>query len=282
MGNPNDVLPVGRFSPSPGLFVDRTENSVTISGEMELYGPEANAVRARSIQDSINTAWTSAFSDGYSVTCNITVRYRGAGSGAGSVTQIEAVKMSGPSHVSPALRGRSMTLNSNEPDAFTWTPAHEFGHIIGLQDRYSEPIISKIKATWGGTRTNTVQPGYAGNLMAQTGGALCIKNVADVATENEPSPYWINDDDQVASWVNTHPLLDVGRLSTVHKIKAITVLMGGWVSPQDMVAICKLCSSVTTKDEAKAIRAAVDPTQLKDMGQRINMRLAFDKMPKAR
>jgi hypothetical protein len=42
----DEVLPVGRFSPAPGIFVDRTEKSVVITGAMELYGPEASAARA--------------------------------------------------------------------------------------------------------------------------------------------------------------------------------------------------------------------------------------------
>jgi hypothetical protein len=96
--------------------------------------------------------------------------------------------MSGPSHVSPGLRGRTMTLNANEPDAFSWTPAHEFGHILGMQDRYSETIMSRIKGSFGGARSNTVHTGYQGNLMAETGGGLASKNVADLASENAPSP----------------------------------------------------------------------------------------------
>jgi hypothetical protein len=280
MSEPNEVLPVGRFSPSPGLYVDRTENSVDISGVMELYGPEATTVRAGSIQHSINTTWTAAFPDGSSVNCNITVRYRGPGSDADSnATQIEADKISGPSHVSLGLRSRSMTLNANEPNAFTWTPAHEFGHIIGLKDRYSEGIISKIKSTWGGTRTTAVEPGYRGNLMAEDNGALESKNVADVARENEPSPYWINDDDQVRAWVNAHPLTDIGKLSTTNKLKAIRTLMGGWISDDDVTAIARICSSVTSRTEANAIRGGVDLLDFTSIGQRTTVRVAFGRMP---
>jgi hypothetical protein len=90
--------------------------------------------------------------------------------------------------VTPGLFSRSMTLNANERDAFTWTAAHEFGHIIGLGDKYSEPILSKIRAIWGGARINTVQPGYANNIMAVDGGVLTSQNLADLAAENEPSP----------------------------------------------------------------------------------------------
>lgn len=273
-----DVLPVAKFSPSPGLFVDRTDKSVNISGAMELHGLEANIARATSIQDSINTTWTRTFPDGYSVNCTITVTYCGKKSNSGNVTQIEAAKILGPSHVS-MLGRRSMTLNANEPDAFTWTSAHEFGHIIGLKDRYSETIMSKIKGSIGGERTNTVQAGYDGNLMAVDKGALESKNVKDIAEENEPSSYWINDDNQVRDWVNGHSLSDIGKLSTGNKLKAINTLMGGWISDDDVSAIARICSSVTSSTEANAIRSGVDLLNMTSLGQRSMVRMAFAKMP---
>lgn len=274
-----DVLPVARFSPAPGLILERTEKSVTISGKMELYGPEANAARAASIQNSINTTWTHTFPDGYSVTCNITVTYRGPGSTAGSATQIEADKLAGPSHVSPGLGGRTMTLNANEATAFTWTSAHEFGHIIGLNDHYSESIISKVKGRLGGKRTTTIQSGYGGNIMAVSGGALESKNIRDIAEENEPSPYWINDDDQVRDWITGHSPSAIGKLSTPNKLKAIKTLMGGWISDADVTAIARICSSVTTKTEADAIRDGVDLLDFSSLGQRTRVRVAFVQMP---
>jgi hypothetical protein len=263
-----DVLPVAKFSPAPGLFVDRTEKSVSISGAMELFGPEANAARASSIQNSINTTWTHGFPDGYAVVCNITVTYRSGASGAGNATQIEAENISGPSHVSPGLGGRSMTLNASERDAFTWTPAHEFGHIIELKDRYSESIMSEVGGTFGGTRTTTAHPGYESNLMAVSGGGLESKNIKDVAEENEPSQYWTNDDDQVRDWVNGHPLSDVAKLSTANKLNAIRTLMGGWISDDDVSVISRICSSVSSKTEADAIRGGVNLLDMTDLGQR--------------
>jgi hypothetical protein len=280
MSEASDVLPVQRFSPAPGIWIDRTEKSVAVTGAMELYGDEANAARALSIEHSINATWTQTFPDGYAITCNITVRYRGPGSSAGNATQIEAKQTSGPSHVRdvPGL-DRCMTLNASEPDAFTWTPTHEFGHILGLKDRYSESIMSKIVGSFGGTRSNTVHPGYQGNLMAVDQGKLESKNVADLATENEPSPWWLNDDDQVRAWVNAHSTGDIGRLSTASKLKAIKTLMGGWISDDDVDAMGKICSSVTTKAEADAIRNGVDLLDFTSLGQRTRMRVFFAKMP---
>jgi hypothetical protein len=274
-GTHDDVLPVARFSPAPGLFVDRTEHSLSISGAMELYGPEANAARAASIEQSINSTWNRAFSDGYTVTCAVTVTYRPPGSSAGHAAQIEAAKTTGPSH---ALLGE-ITLNANEPLAFTWTPAHEFGHVIGLKDRYSESIVSSIKGTFGGTRTSTPQPGYAGNLMAAQHGTLESKNVADVASETNPSAAWVNDDNEVRDWVNAHPPSDIASLPTASKLAAIDTLMGGWISDADVAAIVQICGSVTSKTEAASMRAGVKVSEMKNHGQRILVKLALDKMP---
>ena len=279
MSETDSVSPVGRFYPAPGIVVDRTEKSVTIGGAMELYGPEANEARAFSIQKSINAVWTTSFSDGYSVTCNITVTYRAPGSSEGNATQINAEKISGPSNVKRDWSGdRYMTLNANETEAFTWTPAHEFGHIIGLQDRYSEGIMSKIKGRFGGTRTTTVHPLYEKNLMAVDSGVLESRNLEDLGVENEPSPYWMNADDQVRDWVNAHSTLEIGKISTANKLKAIKILMGGWISDADVTAISKICSSVNTKSEADAIRAGVNLLDFTSIGQRTAVRVAFANM----
>lgn len=271
----NDMAPLGRFSPATGLWVDRTDFSIRISGQMELYGPEASAARALSIQNSINTTWTQNFTDGYSVTCNITVTYKGTGP-SGNAAKIEAEKMSGPSNVNPF---RKMTLNANDADAFTWTAAHEFGHVIGLKDRYSESIISKIKGKFGGTRTNTVHPGYDGNIMAVDQGTLASRNLADVAAENAPSPYWMNDDDHIRDWVSVRGAAEIAKLPTVHKLKAVKVLMGGWISDDDMKAIEKICLSVTDKSESQKIQAGVNLLDFSSLGQRTQMRVIYTRMP---
>ncbi len=277
----DEVLPVGRFSPAPGIIVDRTLNSVNITGAMELYGPEATAARALSVEQSINNTWTFSFSDGYSVSCKVSARFRDSHSKvAANATQIEALKMAGPSHVTDMPgRDRTMTLNANEPDAFTWTPAHEFGHIIGLKDRYSESIMSQIRGTFGGTRTTTADPKYQTNLMAVHGGVLEKQNVGDLASENAPSPYWVNDDVQVRNWTNAHSTIEIGMLSTANKLKMIHTLMGGWISDNDVDAMGRICCSVTTKVEAQAIQKGVDLLDFTSIGQRTRMRVFYSRMP---
>ena len=269
---------VSRFSPSAGLWVDRTGGAVTITGKMEMYGEEASAANAKTVQDSINATWTRNFPDGFIVQTNITVTYRGSNS-AGNATQIEACKMSGPSNVRPAWGGRKMTLNATEADVYTWTAAHEFGHIIGLDDRYEEGIVSKVKGKLGYERTVTVKPGYDGNMMAVDQGVLESKNVSDIGAENNPSSWWVNDDDHVRDWVNSHGGSDIAKLSTATKLQSIKTLMSGWISDDDMKAIKKIMANVKDKKEADAIRSGIDPLDFTSIGQRTQFRVAASQMP---
>jgi hypothetical protein len=274
------VPPVGRFSPAPSIIVDRTVNSVSITGNMELYGPEATSARAATIERNVNSTWTHSFDDGYSVSCNISVRFRDKDSRAGDATQIEALKCDGPSHVTDyPLFDRSMTLNATERDAFTWTPTHEFGHILGLEDRYSESIMSSIRGTWGGVRHTVATQGYQTNLMASSGGVLEKQNVGDLASENAPSPYWINDDDQVRDWVNAHSCIEINLLSTNNKVKMFQPLVSGWISDEDVDAMTRICSSVDDTQEGKSLQKSIDLHSFSSIGQRTRMRVSFTKMP---
>ncbi len=272
-----EVMPFGRFSPAKGLWVDRTDKSIQITGQMELYGAEATAARAAIIQTTINNTWTKHFPDGYSVTCQITVRLRGTGINT-PAAEIETDKISGPSNVNLAF-GRKMTLNAKEANAFTWTAAHEFGHVLGLEDKYSESIWSTISGKFGGSRTNTIHPGYERNLMGQNGGFLGSKNIADLASENEPSPYWMNGDDHVRDWVSMRTPAEIRSLSTVIKLRAIKKLMSGWISDDDVKTIEKLCLSVSDRLESQSMQKSINLLDFTSIGQRTQMRVIYTQMP---
>jgi hypothetical protein len=272
------ALPVATFQPAPGIFVDRAGNAVTITGNMQLTGGQATVAAARSIQDAINNTWNASFPDGHSITCTIIVTYLPPGTPPSSnATQITLDRITAPSHVSGSAGSRTMTLNASEPDATTWTPAHEFGHIIGLRDRYTESIMSTISGQFGGARSTPPEAGYSGNLMAQTGGVLEGKNLQNLQEENAPG--WTEDDDQVRDWLNRHSLAEIGRLSTATKLRLIHTLMGGWISDEDVNAISRICRSVTTRAEADQIRAGVDLLEFSSIGQRTMVRVAFAQMP---
>jgi hypothetical protein len=274
----NAVLPFARYSPSAGVTVDRTGNRVTIAGTIELSGESASPARARSMEKAINDAWTHDFGAAGSVTCDITVCYRPPGSRETGVTQVYAGWMLGPSET--ANYGRhDVYLNSDEADAFTWTAAHEFGHVVGLKDRYIESLFSRVRGEFGGTRAADVEPGYEHNLMGEQDGALGAQNVSDIASESEPSPLWIHDDDQVRDWVSAHTLAEIGGLSVHDKLTAIATLQGGWISDDDLEAMRRVCASVTSHDEGQALRSGVDLVRYTDIGQRTQMRVYLAEMP---
>ncbi|MCA9051546.1 MAG: hypothetical protein KDA89_22565 [Planctomycetaceae bacterium] len=276
----SDAIPVGRFSPSRGIWVDRTEKFVSITGTMEMYGSAASPQRASSVQSYINKVWNATFPDGYSVKCSIVVNYRTRDSQPSHVTQIEATTIMGPSHVSWGLQSKTMVLNATEGEiTWNWTAAHEFGHIIGLKDQYEETIMSSLRGIFGGSRSTPPRPLYAGNLMAVERGILGSRNIADIATETSPGEYGFDDDDQVRAWVGAHLVSEITGLSTDSKVRAIKTLMGGWIDDNDVSAIVKICSSVKSAVESNTIRRLVNPSDMNSSRQRIKVRDALNAMP---
>jgi hypothetical protein len=59
-----------------------------------------------------------------------------------------------------------MALDLDTPGALDWTVAHEFGHLMGLDDHYSESFLSQLRGAFGGERSgSTPDPGYESNIM---------------------------------------------------------------------------------------------------------------------
>ena len=248
--------------------------------QLEIYGAEATTAMAGTIEATIERIWNASFPDGSTVACNVSVAFRASTTPASSgATQIEIVRQAGPSYVSSGWGGRYMVLNLDGTDALNWVVAHEFGHLLGMDDRYLEGWWSKLSGSFGGQRTTTIVPGYEGNLMGEHAGALESKNVRDLAEENAPG--YFSDDDQVRAWVNNHTTAEIGALSTAAKLQAINVLLGGWVADEDIAASRAILRSVSARAEAEAIRQAIEPglIDLSSIGQRTQMRVALSQMP---
>lgn len=277
MGNELEPLPFGRFSPAKGIWVDKSDSNIRISGTMEMYGGDASVSAALQVQQTINSNWSFSFPDGNNVVCHVVIKYRAPGVSEGPYTQIEADKMIQPSQWNRITK--KLSLNTKEAGAFSWTAAHEFGHALGMGDRYTEPIWSKISALVGGPRSATPDKGYEGNLMAEVNGFLTTQNVIDLAQENQPSPYWMNDDDHVRDWITKHPAFEIKKLSTLNKLKAIKVLMSGWISDADMKAIAKICENTNSKMESDAIKRGINLLDFTSIGQRTQMRVIITRMP---
>jgi hypothetical protein len=91
----------------------------------------------------------------------------------------------------------------------------------------------------------------------------------------------LSDDDGVRAWVRNANPTAISALGAAEKVRMIGVLMEGWISSDDMVAMRRLLRGVTTRAEAERIRAAITPRLLEftDLGQRTQMRVALSQMP---
>ncbi|HEX5168485.1 MAG TPA: DUF4157 domain-containing protein [Cyclobacteriaceae bacterium] len=171
------------YNPGPGIAITLSGNAFVINANMEVYGPGATAAIASQMQSTISRVWNASFSNGYSVTSNISITARGATADS-SRTGIYVLNAEGMTRVMPSY----WVVGSNEvryfvgsPDTdINWTPAHEFGHLIGLPDHYSESILSRVGGLFGGTRTTTVDTGWEGNIMGSHGGVLESKNLEEL------------------------------------------------------------------------------------------------------
>ena len=171
----------GSVTMGPGITVSWNGNSMSIVAHMEVYGPSATAEIAQQIQDTINRVWNQSFPDGYSVSCQADVTYRAENAAEDSNrTQIHVIREPGVTNVSHSwlIGERYMTFNLFDAK-IDWTPAHEFAHLIGLPDHYSEGIVSKIRGRFGGRREATIDEGWQGNIMGQFDGVLESKNIQE-------------------------------------------------------------------------------------------------------
>lgn len=174
-------IPSGSKTMGPGITVRWSGNHMRITANMEIYGPEASEDIASQMEATIENYWNGSFDDNYQVTCNADINYRAEGTEASSSrTQIFVDDMAGPSVVTHYwIFGQDRSMNYNINSNINWTPAHEFGHLLGLPDHYSESAFSRISGHFGGERENTIDEGWEGNLMGAHGGVLEQKNLEE-------------------------------------------------------------------------------------------------------
>ena len=93
-------IPSGSKVLGPGITMRWSGNSVRITANIEVSGPEASADVASQIEASIENHWNASFDDGYSVSCAANVSFRAESTDAdSSKTQIIVDDLSGPSNV---------------------------------------------------------------------------------------------------------------------------------------------------------------------------------------
>jgi LysM repeat protein len=274
---------VGSYYEAGSLIVDRTDKEARISGFMEVEGDGATPENVATAEATINRYWNQSFSDGRRVICSVSL-HRGTSSFLSSKANVHIHTGSGVSHVNALTSNMSLYLmddSGNPTNALTWAVAHEFGHVLGLDDKYHEGLFSKVMAAIGkdSRRKSSLDPGYEGNLMAQTSGQLESKNIDDL--DKETSPSFREDDDRIRFWVARHSQADIASLNAATKINMINILLNGWISTDDMDAIDRICKSILTHEEGDAVGqdAAKRLLDIEDLGQRTRMRGILGNLP---
>jgi hypothetical protein len=277
------TLPVRRFNPAPGISIDVTENVVIITGECEVWGPAADADVARRMTESINRAWTRHLPYGYDIQTTVAVYYR-SDSDTENTGRLQiyfgSTWTGSNAHKGNGWKTARIKLNNKDNNAISQVLPHEFGHTLGLADRYDEAYWSKISSALGGPRGETpAHKEYENEMM---GGMKRVqrKTIDNLRAETEPSASWISDDDEVRDWLKAHSNADIAALTPQIKLTVLRVLMSGWISDADVDAMVLVTKNVTSPSEAKLLRGGIDPMEMKGVGQRTRFRIALDAMPK--
>jgi LysM repeat protein len=275
---------VGSWVADGSLVIDRTDKEVHVSGSMEGYGDGATRTNVATAEATVRKYWNQSFTGGYKVVCNVNINLRAPGASSSNDTKIDIDAGSGVAYVSGLTNNMTLYLkneNGTPSNDLTWAVAHEFGHVIGLDDKYTEGFFSKVMAIIGkdSKRKTAIVPGYQGNIMAQSYGNLESKNIADIDKDN--SPYFYQKDDRIRLWVSRHSKEKIAKLNAATKIKMIETLLDGFISEEDLDAIASICKSVASHVEADVIGRAIGIrlTGMTDIRQRTRMRGIISNMP---
>lgn len=181
----------GSATPANGIrvSVNRVSKTANVTANLETHGAAADAAKTSTLRSSISNHWNGSFADGFRITTSVSAAYRRPGQAANSgASQIEIVNAGTDS---PSVTNRSSsTIRLNldyVSNSLTWTSAHEFGHLMGLRDRYSTAFWDRVAAFFGGERGASIpDTGYENNIMAVNGGSLESKNVRDLIARYIP------------------------------------------------------------------------------------------------
>ena len=271
--------PVASYSPSPGIHVDRVGDQIRVTARLELSGDGASEAKALEIEQRIRDEWTGRFPDGSSIATDVQVAFRPPGQAESpDATQILLAHIGKrATHVEGDTN--RMVLNLDGQDMMK-AVHHEFGHQIGLRDRYTEPLISKLGNHWfeWDRWGFGVEPGYEHNVM-NNNEHVGAQNLHDLGAENTPTQS--TDDDQIREWASRRGEADLPGLATNTKIRMVGTLMDGWISDEDVTALEVICRTARPGEQASALREAIT-ARLGGMwgsGQRARVRAALDAMP---
>lgn len=82
----------------------------------------------------------------------------------------------------------------------------------------------------------------------------------------------LESDTQMREWVAANSAATIDKLPVTEKVRLMNRLLNGWVSDDDLVAIEKICSSVTSAAEMASIKTAISP-RVKELNSKQGGRL---------
>lgn len=90
---------------------------------------------------------------------------------------------------------------------------------------------------------------------------------------------YFSEDDEIRDWVSRQSLDAIGRQPVSEKIRMINTLLDGWISDDDVIAIERICLSVTTNSEMNYISSKITPrlSEMTSLGQRTRVRVALSR-----
>ena len=153
-------IPYGSKRIGRGITMNWSGNSIVLTADLEVSGAAATATIANQIKQTIENIWNAGFYDSYYVSCTVNLRFRSTGSEDSNRSQIYVTNDNSATNVSTfsTLYYSRMNYHINSSSVITWTPAHEFGHMLGLDDHYDEGTWSRIRDICGYSRNTTIQP----------------------------------------------------------------------------------------------------------------------------
>jgi Domain of unknown function (DUF4157) len=182
-------------APWPGISISWTYGlnstgvvvpSVTIAARLQLFGPNASEEIAEAMKREVESFWTTSFPDGSQVHTAVNVSRRDdAAPPDPDAIQVRVISAPIRSFVKDTAGGVEMTYTVSSGPG---TVSHEFAHLLGLDDRYSETwrsVVSDI--TFGAVAGATApDPGYEANVLGIAGGVLESTNIRDLLIRHGP------------------------------------------------------------------------------------------------
>jgi len=167
----------GTAHPEPGISVTWTGDNIVLQANLQVYGPAASPTVADEMKKTIEKYWnvtSSGNGHSYRISCTVNITHRAENAGAdGNAVQVMVVRQ-GPTAASAVSRqffigARMMVFNLDR--GTDWTPAHEFGHLLGLDNHYHSTATG-----------SDIDPGWEGNIMADraSGSAVDFHNAEEL------------------------------------------------------------------------------------------------------